>query len=72
MHIVTFLYCDMSSYDLCLYVSIQGYPCQCGNREALRFKLDATCVWFSISTCHRRQGAGLRLYVTLNRCAPAL
>lgn len=36
-------------------------------REALRFKLDATCVWFSISTCHRRQAAGLMLFVTPNR-----
>lgn len=43
-----------------------------GQREALRFKLDATCVWFSISTCHSRQAAGLMLSVTPNRWAPAL
>lgn len=41
-------------------------------RRALRFKLDAASVWFSISTCHRRRAAGLMLSVTPNRWAPAL
>lgn len=43
-----------------------------GQREALRLKLDATCVWFSISTCPGRHAAGLMLSVTPNRWASAL
>lgn len=43
-----------------------------GQREALRFKMDATCASFSISTCHRRQAAGLMLCVTPSRWAPSL
>lgn len=38
-------------------------------KEGLRFKLDTTSVWFSISTCHRRQGVGLMHPVTPNRWA---
>lgn len=29
-----------------------------GQRAAPRFRLDQACLWFSISTCHRRRAAG--------------
>lgn len=61
---------------ICVFVSVSkvtlGRVVGEGQKEALRFKLDETCAWFSISTCHRRRAAGLVLPVTPNRWATAL